>query len=145
MSLWDIFLWKSNLRGMDNCLPPLNLYLIRKTIELKVLTNNIVYIFMLAQIEAERERLKRKSTSQAVFSHITIGVQLAFTIFVFVYGGFLLDEKMKTAPFFLSIGALVGMVLGFVNLIRETNRISTQEASERKKNEENEENSNRWL
>ncbi len=66
----------------------------------------------------DRELGKRK-TSQVVLSHITIGLQLAITILLFVIGGHELDKRYLTSPLFVAVGAVVGMVLGFYYFMKQ--------------------------
>ena len=66
--------------------------------------------------------MKRDSSGRPVFAHITIGLQLAITILLFVYGGYRLDLYYKKSPLFLIIGTGLGMCLGFYHLMKELNQ-----------------------
>jgi len=63
--------------------------------------------------------LGKKNTSHAVFANVTIGLQLAITVLIFVFGGYRLDLHYDKSPLFIMIGTFVGMGLGFYNLIKE--------------------------
>ncbi len=65
-----------------------------------------------------------------VFQHITVGLQLAVTILIFVYGGHWLDEKFDKRPLFLVIGTVVGMTVGFYNLIKELKAIQSSDTNQ---------------
>jgi len=66
--------------------------------------------------------LKRNSSGRQVFAHVTIGLQLAITILIFVYAGYKLDLYYKKSPVFLLIGTALGMGLGFYHLMKELGR-----------------------
>ena len=67
---------------------------------------------------------------------MTIGIQLAITILIFVYGGYRLDLHYNRSPLFVSIGAALGMVIGFYNLMKELSAENIRSERE-KKDEEN--------
>ena len=61
----------------------------------------------------------KKNSGQVVFANITIGLQLAITMLVFVYGGHRLDLYFDKSPLFLVIGTALGMALGFYHLLKD--------------------------
>lgn len=61
---------------------------------------------------------KKTTSNQFVFAHVTLGIQLAITIFIFVWIGYKLDLRYHTSPLFLIIGTVIGMVLGFYHLMK---------------------------
>jgi len=61
----------------------------------------------------------KKNSGQVVFANITIGLQLAITMLVFVYGGHRLDLYLDKSPLFLVIGTVLGMALGFYHLLKD--------------------------
>lgn len=61
----------------------------------------------------------QNNTGKVVFAHITIGLQLAITMLVFVYGGYKLDLYFDKSPLCLAIGTVIGMILGFYHLLKE--------------------------
>jgi len=65
--------------------------------------------------------LKRNNSGRVILAHITIGLQLAITILLFVYGGYRLDLYYEKSPIFLLIGTALGMCLGFYHLMKELN------------------------
>ncbi len=83
----------------------------------------------------------KENQSQAIFAHITIGLQLAITILLFVFGGHKLDSYYHKSPLFVTLGAVVGMVLGFYQLIRELRRIDDRQEKISKKVKEKK----RWM
>lgn len=60
-----------------------------------------------------------RGTGQIVFAHITIGIQLAITILVFVLAGNWLDVRFNKSPLFLIIGTAFGMAIGFYHLLKD--------------------------
>jgi len=81
----------------------------------------------------------KNKTSKLVFAYSTIGLQLAATIFVFVYGGYWLDGRVNSEPWFLLLGTAIGLTVGFVNLFKElksvdnnTEKPGAEEKSRRK-------------
>lgn len=66
--------------------------------------------------------MKKRNSSQEIFTHITLGLQLAITIFLFVYGGHYLDNKYDKSPLFLALGTVIGMVIGFYHMMKELQR-----------------------
>ncbi|MCL1864706.1 MAG: AtpZ/AtpI family protein [Spirochaetes bacterium] len=65
--------------------------------------------------------MKRNNSGRVILAHITIGLQLAITILLFVYGGYRLDLYYEKSPIFLLIGTALGMCLGFYHLMKELN------------------------
>ena len=58
------------------------------------------------------------NSGRVVFAHITIGLQLGITMFIFVYGGHKLDLYFDKTPIFLIIGTVTGMSTGFYHLLK---------------------------
>jgi len=80
--------------------------------------------------------LKRNNSGQQVFAHITIGLQLAITMLIFVYGGYRLDLYFEKTPLFLVIGTALGMCLGFYHLMKDLskeNKSNTDQEEEKKR------------
>ena len=73
-----------------------------------------------------------------VFAHLTIGLQLAITILIFVYAGYRLDLHFNKSPIFLLIGTVLGMSLGFYHLMKdlstENKKIDIDPEDENKRN-----------
>lgn len=66
-----------------------------------------------------------------------MGMQLAITVTIFIYGGYRLDTHYHKSPIFVALGACVGMGVGFYNLMRELKEISRQEKANKEKAEKN--------
>jgi F0F1-type ATP synthase assembly protein I len=60
----------------------------------------------------------KNNTARAVFAHVTVGMQLAITMLVFVYGGRKLDLYLDKSPIFLAVGTVLGMTIGFYHLMK---------------------------
>ena len=61
----------------------------------------------------------KKNSTRVVFANITIGLQLAITILLFVYIGHRLDLYYEKSPLFLALGTFIGMSIGFYHLYKE--------------------------
>lgn len=59
--------------------------------------------------------------------YMGLGMQMALTMVVFTLGGYFLDQWLNTSPWFIILGAVVGMVLVFVYLIQVSNRLGKEE------------------
>lgn len=62
--------------------------------------------------------------------NISIGFQMGVTVTIFVFIGYWLDNKYDTTPICLTIGAAVGMVVGFYHLVRELTRVNKEDPDE---------------
>ena len=59
-----------------------------------------------------------KNKKNRPVNHITAGIQLGATIFVFMYIGYFFDSKYAKTPIFTVIGASLGMIIGFYLLLK---------------------------
>ncbi len=50
--------------------------------------------------------------------YISLGLQFAAFILLFLYGGWWLDQKLSLTPLFTIVGTLAGAVLGFLRLYK---------------------------
>jgi len=87
--------------------------------------------------------LDKKKSSRSIFAYSTIGIELAATITAFVIGGYKLDDYFNKSPVFISIGAFLGMAIGFYHLIKQLQGIDRTEKSER--NSEKNKERKKWL
>jgi F0F1-type ATP synthase assembly protein I len=60
-----------------------------------------------------------RGSGRIIFAHITIGIQLAITILIFVLAGNWLDTRFNKSPLFLVIGTALGMSIGFYHLLKD--------------------------
>ena len=60
-----------------------------------------------------------RGSGRVVFAHITIGIQLAITILIFVFAGNWLDVRFNKSPLFLIIATAIGMAIGFYHLLKD--------------------------
>lgn len=65
----------------------------------------------------------KRDITRIILAYSTIGIQLAITILVFLYGGFLLDKHFKSSPVFVVIGTIIGMGAGFYNLMKSLSEL----------------------
>ncbi|MDR3237127.1 MAG: AtpZ/AtpI family protein [Spirochaetia bacterium] len=88
-----------------------------------------------------------KNQTSSAFSHITLGIQLAVIMLIFVYGGYKLDVYFDKMPLFVCIGLFVGMAAGFYNLMRELKAMdkSLKESKENKENDESGDKTLNWM
>ncbi len=75
---------------------------------------------------------KKEKTAQIVFANITVGMQLAIIILIFVYGGYRLDLHFDKSPLFVGIGTVLGMVIGFYHLFKELDSMAKREKEAKK-------------
>lgn len=73
---------------------------------------------------------KKKASNQVIFANITIGLQLAITIFIFVYAGNWLDIRYNTSPIFLAVGTILGMGIGFYHMMMQLGSQNSKEENE---------------
>lgn len=71
-----------------------------------------------------------------VTPYLSIGIQLAATMVVYVGIGWLIDRWQETTPVFLIVGSVVGMVAFFAQLIRVSKELSDKNAANKRKGEE---------
>jgi ATP synthase protein I len=69
---------------------------------------------------------------QSSSSFLTIGVQLAGSMLVYIFIGFFLDRWLKTEPWFLIAGAVVGMVAFFYQLFKLVKRLEADSRNRKK-------------
>jgi F0F1-type ATP synthase assembly protein I len=70
-----------------------------------------------------------------VAPYLSIGVQLAATMVVWVGIGWLVDRWQDTTPAFLIVGSVVGMIAFFVQLIRVSKELSARSNARGKKDD----------
>ena len=88
---------------------------------------------------ALRIRLEEADTPHGlgeVTPYLSIGIQLAATMVVYVGIGWLIDRWQDTTPIFLIVGSVVGMVAFFAQLIRVSKELSSKNAASKRKGEE---------
>lgn len=78
-----------------------------------------------------------------IFGNITVGMQLGLTVAAFVYAGYWLDLRYDKTPLFLSVGAIVGMIIGFYHMIKELGRLNPKKTDDRPV--ENKGKKTRWM
>ena len=61
----------------------------------------------------------------------SMGLELAATELLALYGGYLLDSKFGLMPLCTIVGAVLGMVVGFYNVYRSLTRGEREEGSDR--------------
>lgn len=61
-----------------------------------------------------------------VTPYLSIGIQLAATMVVYVGIGWLIDRWQDTTPVFLIVGSVVGMIAFFAQLMRVTKELSAK-------------------
>lgn len=58
--------------------------------------------------------------------YLTIGIQLAGTMILYVGLGYLVDRWLDTKPAFLIVGSVVGMIAFFIQLLRVAKELSSK-------------------
>lgn len=65
--------------------------------------------------------------------YLGLGMQLAFTLLAFTLGGYFLDRRFETLPWLTIGGALIGLVLLFLQLYRTAVDISSKSRNRSRK------------
>ena len=81
--------------------------------------------------------VNKENSGKVVFAHITIGLQLAITMLIFVYGGHRLDLYFDKSPLFLIAGTIIGMSLGFYHLLKDLQVDGKKDEYPKKEDEQN--------
>ena len=74
-------------------------------------------------MKISNKKIEKKNSAKTAFVYSTIGIQLALTLLIFVYGGYKLDLYYNSTPWFVLAGAIIGMTAGFYNLIKNIKEI----------------------
>lgn len=82
-----------------------------------------------------------RNTTKSIFAYSTLGIQLAFFMVLFVYGGYRLDSYLNSSPLFVALGAIVGFGGGIYNLINGLRHMERMLKEESNKNK----NKTKWL
>jgi ATP synthase protein I len=69
---------------------------------------------------------------QSSSSFLTIGVQLAGSMLVYIFIGYFLDRWLETEPWFLIAGSVVGMVAFFYQLYKLVKRLEADSRNRKK-------------
>jgi F0F1-type ATP synthase assembly protein I len=85
--------------------------------------------------------LNNKNTTKSLFAYSTLGIQLALFMILFVYGGYRLDNYLKTSPLFVALGSVLGLGAGLYNLLKGLQQMDKM--SQKDKTEK--ENKTKWL
>jgi F0F1-type ATP synthase assembly protein I len=75
---------------------------------------------------------KKPSHAHAIATYSTIGIQLAATVVIFILGGYKLDDYLNRSPVYTSIGALLGMIIGFYHLIKQLKHFDDEGKKDKK-------------
>ena len=51
-------------------------------------------------------------------AYASLGLEVVVPVLLLTFGGYWLDDRLGTLPWFLLIGAFLGMAVGFYNLFR---------------------------
>jgi F0F1-type ATP synthase assembly protein I len=68
----------------------------------------------------DEQKKPRESTTQQLGSYAGLGFQLAAAMVVFGGIGYWLDGRLKTTPWLLVVGMLMGATGGMISLIRSS-------------------------
>jgi F0F1-type ATP synthase assembly protein I len=59
-----------------------------------------------------------------------LGLEIAVTVTLFLYGGYRLDGWLETRPWLMLLGALLGMSVAFYNMFRRIAALGSNKGSE---------------
>ncbi len=77
--------------------------------------------------------------TRALFAYSSIGIQLALFVFVFVFGGYKLDKYLNSSPWFLLLGAFLGIGSGLYSLFKSIKQLDDMDGKEK------EDNKGKWI
>jgi len=84
---------------------------------------------------SDRSKPGKKGLASAYGSHATVGLQFALTILVFGGLGGWLDSELGTLPWLMIAGACLGMVGGFISLLKKFSSTSGGSEGDRSKHD----------
>ena len=84
---------------------------------------------------SDRPEPGKKGLASAYGSHATVGLQFALTILVFGALGGWLDSEIGTLPWLMIAGACLGMVGGFISLLKKFSSKSGEAEGDRSKHD----------
>ena len=67
--------------------------------------------------------MAKKNYTRLILAYSTIGIQLAVTLLLFLFLGHWLDERYGSSPWFVLIGTVLGMGVGFYNLMKSLSEL----------------------
>ncbi len=67
--------------------------------------------------------MAKKNYSRLILAYSTIGIQLAAILLLFLFGGHWLDERYGSSPWFVLLGTVIGMGVGFYNLMKSLSEL----------------------
>jgi ATP synthase protein I len=78
-------------------------------------------------------RVNVNKVSASVFReaapYLGLGIQLAAGVIIFYYVGSWADEQLRTAPWLMLTGVLIGAVGGFIKFFRTVGELSKKEST----------------
>jgi F0F1-type ATP synthase assembly protein I len=85
--------------------------------------------------------LSNNNTRKTIAAYTTLGIQVAFFMVLFVYGGYKIDIYFDTSPLFVAVGAIFGMGASLYNLLNGLRQMDIM----LKKDNTEEERKTKWL
>ncbi|MGC9345115.1 MAG: AtpZ/AtpI family protein [Bacteroidales bacterium] len=67
--------------------------------------------------------MAKKNYTRLILAYSTIGIQLAVTLLLFLFLGHWLDERYGSSPWFILLGTVLGMGVGFYNLMKSLSEL----------------------
>jgi len=67
--------------------------------------------------------LAKKNYTRVILAYSTIGIQLAVTLLLFLFIGHWLDGRYGSSPWFILLGTVIGMGVGFYNLMKSLSEL----------------------
>ncbi len=68
--------------------------------------------------EPQQPNDKSPQSPQSPLAFASLGFELVVPVALLTYGGYWLDSRLGTLPWFLLLGVFLGMAVGFYNLFR---------------------------
>ncbi len=67
--------------------------------------------------------MAKKNYTRVILAYSTIGIQLAVTLLLFLFIGHWLDGRYGSSPWFILLGTVIGMGVGFYNLMKSLSEL----------------------
>lgn len=71
---------------------------------------------------------------RAAGPYLTLGLQIAMSVLLFLYLGMVADDAFNTKPWLMVAGLVIGFTGGMIHFFRSVIELSKKEEDERKKN-----------
>lgn len=89
--------------------------------------------------------MKNLNKNKEVVENVGLGMQMAISLFLFVYAGYRLDVYLETLPLFILVGTFLGLIVAFYYLFNELKRLDSLDKMNKANNSKRKNDRNKWL